>query len=143
MPPKSSRLILIKSLAEALALALLSAAIGPTAHAQLPSESPSPSPSNKPKLAYIRFWNMLPSQSSPVLELLSADKPLMTAVPCNFYAGYASVNPGAFVLSVRRAGDQNAAIKRLPVNLTPDMFVTVLVSNKDGQPSVEYHRRHD
>lgn len=106
--------------------------------AQVPAPTPTPSATVKPKMAYIRFWNMLPSQPPTVLELLSADKPLATAPVCNFYAGYASVTPGAFTLTIRRAGDQNGAIKRLPVNLQPDMFVTLLVTSKDGQPTVDY-----
>ena len=81
---------------------------------------------------------MLPSQPPTVLELLSGDKLLTTAAICNFYAGYTSITPGAFTLTVRRAGDQNGAIKRLPVNLLGNMFVTILVSMKDGQPNVEF-----
>lgn len=121
-----------------LLVALLAATGSATSRAQTPEPTPTPTPAtNKPKLAYLRLWNMLPSTPPTTLELLSADKPLVTGAVCNFYAGYASVAPGAFTLTVRRAGDQNGAIKRLPVNLLADMFVTVLVSSKDGQPNVE------
>ncbi len=139
MLPKFFRLVptKLRSAGRLTCLLWLSLGVG-TLSAQVPSPTPTPSPSTKPKLAYIRFWNMLPSQPPTVLEILSGDKPLMTAAVCNFYAGYTSVAPGAFTLTIRRAGDQNGAIKRLPVNLLGDMYVTVLVSSKDGQPNVDY-----
>ena len=136
MSPKSFQSTLTKlRLSRRLAVLLLCGVAAGTASSQ--TDAPTPTPSPKPKAAYIRFWNMLPSRPSTVLELLSADKPLITAAVCNFYAGYTSVTPGAFTLTVRRVGDQNGAIKRLPVNLLADMYVSILVSAKDGQPNVE------
>ena len=106
-----------------------------TTPAQTPTPSPSPTP--KPPRAYVRFWNMLPSQPPVTLELLYTNRSISTAASCNFYAGYFPVLPGAFEFTVRRANDQNGSIKRVSVNLKANDFVTILVSNKDGQPNVE------
>ena len=103
------------------------------------SQSPTPSPSStpKPKRAYVRLWNMVPSQPPTAVELVYSDKPITTAASCNFYAGYLPVLPGAFAFTVRRAGDKTGSIKQLLVNLKPDDFATILVSDKSGKPDAE------
>ena len=80
---------------------------------------------------------MLPNPPPTLLELLSGDTPLTTAAACNYYATYFTVPPGAYTFTVRRINDKTGAIKRLPVNLTADTYITLLAYTKNGQPDVE------
>ncbi len=81
---------------------------------------------------------MLPGKANDILELLAGEnKPLTTAVPGNFYAGYTPVVTGAFTFTVSRPSDSAHPLKRLPISLPPDAYVTILATAKDGQPAVE------
>ena len=99
-------------------------------------QTPAPTPTPKPQ-AYVRFWNMLPNPPPTLLELLSGDTSLTTAAACNFYATYFTVQPGAYTFTVRKMNDKNGAIKRLPVNLLADTYITLLAYSKNGQADVE------
>ena len=102
------------------------------------AQQPSPSPSPRPAQAYVRFWNMLPGKDAPPLQLLSGENKLLTtAVGANYAAGYTPITPGTYTFEVRRAGDAANPLKKQPVILRGDTYITYLVSQKNGQPAVE------
>ena len=99
----------------------------------------SPATPTKPKVAYVRFWNMLPAKAKGnALELFEADNKMLTvAGPGNCFADYLPVVPGSYTFSVCRPESVATPLKRLPINLPADTFITIVVSEKDGQPVVE------
>ena len=115
---------------------LLVGEIVPDGHAQ--SMATPPPSSTKPKQAFVRFWNMLPGKTSDVLELLAAEgKPVTTALPLNYYAGYSPLPPGPYTFIIRRPADAATPLARVPVNLPADSYVTILASVKGGRTVAE------
>ena len=110
-------------------------------HAQVASpaaNSPKPGSTPKPQ-AYVRFWNMLIGPPSPALQLATADdKPLTSSPPGNAFARYLNVDPGSYTFIVRPVDNPNAVIKRLPVILRADVYITLLATvGKDGRADVQ------
>ena len=107
---------------------------------QTSTPGPSAKPSPTPKVqAYVRFWNMLIGKDAPDLQLMAAeDKPMTVGPSGNAFAGYLAVDPGTYNFSVRRPNDPTTVIKRLPIVLRGDVYVTLLVvAGKDGKPDVQ------
>ena len=97
---------------------------------------PSPSPAVKPKLGYIRFWNMLPLEGS-TFELVQDGTPppgrvLQTASPANFSAGYIPLPPGAYTLKVCRPGEHDKPIKSFAVPVRHNSYITILTTQPPG-----------
>ncbi len=104
------------------------------------SPDPAAKASATPKpQAYVRFWNMLIGPNAPDLQLLlSEDRPLTVGPSANASAGYLAVDPGTYTFTVRRPNDPNGVIKRLPVALRADVYITLLAAaGKDGKPDVQ------
>ena len=99
----------------------------------------TPTPPVKPKLAYVRFWNMLSAKPpGNALELFEADDKILTiAAPGNCFADYLPVVPGTYTFSICRPKDIAHPLKRLPISVPADAFITILVSETDGQQIVE------
>ena len=102
------------------------------------AQQPSPSPSPRPAQAYVRFWNMLPNKDAPSLQLFSGENKLLTtAVGSNYAASYNPIAPGTYTFEIRKAGDTANPLKKQPVILRGDTYITYLVSQKNGQTAVE------
>ena len=69
--------------------------------------------------------------------LTNDDKPLTTIQPYNYTASYYPLPPGAYNFIIRRPGDVTNPLKRQPVLLRPDTYVTFMVSEKSGKPAVD------
>lgn len=111
---------------------------GAALHAQdtsNPSSKPTPTP--KPQ-AYVRFWNMLIGPDSTPLQLLATeDRLLSTSSAGDAFAGYQPLDPGTYTFTVRRPNDPNGVVKKVPVVLRADVYITLLAAAKDGKPDVQ------
>ena len=128
-----------KSYKPALSLLLIASACLGTAGAQ---EVGTPAPAEKkPKHGYIRFWNMLPKGSGPLLLQQKGAAPdaapIATAEPLNYYASYEPVAPAKYALSVVRAGNTSAPLQQFNLLLRSDVYVTFLAREVNGKPTVE------
>ncbi len=103
------------------------------AFAQIEAQSNQP----KQKVAYLRFWNMLPPGNgtfdlrrlgAPPSEGMIAGK-----VPAYRYASYQELTPGVYTLGVFKSGEEKTPLRTLNVPLKPDSFFTVLVMPGDVQ----------
>lgn len=87
---------------------------------------------------YVRFWNMLTAKGSPSLQLLSSETSLLTvAAPSNSGSNYVSLPPATYTFIVRKVGDTVNPLKKVAVVLRVGTYITFLVSEKGGQPTVE------
>ncbi len=102
------------------------------------AQQPSPASSTQPVTGYVRFWNMLAGKAAPTLQLLSAeDKLLTTAPPNNSGSNYVGIPPGSYTFIVRKPGDAVNPLKKLPVILRGNTYITFLAQEKNGQPTVD------
>ena len=103
-----------------------------------PAAPATPGPTPKPQ-AYVRFWNMLIGPNAPSLQLLqSENQPMTTALPGNYFAGYLAVDPAVYTFIVCRSNDPTAVLKRMPITLRADVYITLLAAaGKDGRPDVQ------
>lgn len=97
----------------------------------------SPSPAGKEKKSYIRFWNMLPDKMSNNLLVLANDKPLFGAAPLDLYNDYVPSPVGSYNIVVKHTGDDGAIVQKVPAAMLENTFVTLLATEKNGQPTVE------
>ena len=117
-------------------LLALSASVG---LAQSPSATPV-----RPPVSNVRFWNMLPrTPGAPVtageLELLAgANQRVSTGLPANHFAIYTPLPPGSYNFLVQSVADPKGPPLRLTVPLKADTYGTVLVSEREGRPQVEW-----
>ena len=105
----------------------------------LPSSlAQQPLPTPPARKAYLRFWNMLPVKPTNNLLVLINDKdPLTGAAPSNIYTQYVPAPVGSYTLVIKRTGDKGEVLQRLPAALPDNGFVTLLVTEKNGQTAAE------
>lgn len=116
----------------AVVLLVIAACLPAAARAQDPEEKP-----DAPH-AYVRFWNMLPDTPANNLMLLAGEKKGLSIVPPgNVLAGYQATPPGSYTLMVKRLDEKSGALRHLPVVLADQTFITLLATEKNGQPTVE------
>lgn len=105
---------------------------------------PASSPTPKPKLGYVRFWNLLPV-SAGRLELVGASNPsgqsLLGAVPESFAVNYRALPPAHYSWAVCSSADRQKPLKNLTdVALGADGYLTIVArppSDPNGHPVVE------
>ena len=92
----------------------------------------------KPKVGYVRFWNMTIPTANVVLELVAGSTPdahaLNTASPANYYAGYAPLIAASYALRVYRAGDRQQAIKSFELTVKDHSYFTLFATQESGGP---------
>jgi hypothetical protein len=97
----------------------------------------APAPTAKPKVAYVRFWNMMPDHKKDVLQLaLGPNQPLTTAGASNSSAGYTPILPNTYTFSVQRVGEHQDT-KTPAVRMVDGSFFTILATPKNGQINLE------
>ena len=102
------------------------------------AQQSAPATDAKPRKAHIRFWNMLPDKPANSLFLLAGDKDSIAgAAPNNVFTSYLPAPSGSYTLVVKRAGQGGVVIQRLPVVLPDEGYITLVASEKNGQPTVE------
>jgi hypothetical protein len=98
-----------------------------------------PAPTPRPKLGYVRFWNMLPP-SAGTFSLrragAGAEATLATA-SAYAYPGYMELPAGRYRFTVHRASQGDTPLRTLDVELADNMFVTVLVSPRGGGAAID------
>ncbi len=99
--------------------------------AQPPPPVPSPTPAgSKPKPAYVRFWNMTTVKGA-TFDLVNDAGPkeaFSSAASRNFTAPYLPIAAATYSFSVYKAGEREVVLKKFPINLRSNVFVTILVS---------------
>ncbi len=109
----------------------------------LPPPGATPAPEDKkPKVGFLRFWNMLPKETGELLLMQdggpSQDTPLLTAATLNYYATYLDTKPGRYALKVIRSEDPTKTVlKNFDLILKKDVYVTFLARLVDGKPVIE------
>jgi|GEM_PF-2964363 len=102
--------------------------------------TPTPSPEEKkPKFGYVRAWNFLPVDAGDVTLLQDnggEGEPITTMAPSNWSAGYIPLKPARYGFKVVRTADKTP-LKTLDVLLRADVYITILVSMKEGAITVE------
>ena len=108
-----------------------------------PAPGPTPDPKEKKsKLAYIRFWNMLPKEAGnfnimkPSATGGEMDS-LIVAPPANTYASYITIPAGHYPLQVIRASDPKNILKTFDLTLKANVFVTFIARAVDRQLTIE------
>ena len=139
MTRKSSRSSLINPVAVGCGIALaLCFHFGQVTHTQAQQPTPSQAPAAKPRKAHIRFWNLLPAGPTNDLQLFAGNgESISGAAPNDVYTGYLPAPDGSYVLTVKRVGGKSAVIWRQPVVLPVNGFITLIASEKNGQPTAE------
>ena len=124
------------TLASSLLLSLILIA-GTEAQVEAPTATQTPTPAP----GYIRFWNMLPPANG-AMDLRRAggsptDPPLVGKSPSYRYSSYLEHPPGAYHLSVNKAGQPEKPLKIIDLNLVADSYFTILVSPTSRGPNIE------
>ena len=111
--------------------------------AALPAQTPlgTAPAAPKPKVASMRFLNLLPLDGGTLVLLSGASTqgpPLQVAPPSNFYAPYLKFQPARAIFKVCRLGNPQNPIKTADVPLKGGGYYTLLAHlQPDGQPTVE------
>lgn len=105
-----------------------------------PAPTPTPTGPPKPKPAYVRFWNMtsVAGSSFDLVNDGAPQEPFSTAASRNYFAPYLPIAPGTYNFSIFKAGQRDVVLKKQPIALRSDVYVTILVSgDKAESPRIE------
>lgn len=120
----------------ALATSLQVAAQGPPT---VPGATPAPE--KKPKVGYMRFWNMLPAETGDLQVLQDAGAGESTAIlnaeVNNVYVSYNPFKPGRYALKVVRAADPKTVIKDFDLILRADVYVSFYARKVDDKVVID------
>ncbi len=102
------------------------------------AQQASPSASARPAQAFVRVWNMMAGKDATPLQLfVTDDKPMLTAVPLSYGSGYTALPPGTYNFTIRKSSDAANPLKKQSLVMRANVYVTYLVTDKGGQPTVE------
>ncbi len=98
-----------------------------------PSVTPTPVPTFKKPVAYLRLWNMAIAMNAP-LEVSTgteaSGRPILTALPANFYTGYQPIAPGHYSLRLAKSSDPKTSLRMVDATIPDKGYFTIFVSQK-------------
>ena len=115
----------------AVAALVFSVAVGASRSCAQQAQTP------KEKPAYIRFWNMLPLVPTNNLLLVAGEETLFGSAPLDLYSDYCAVPVSSSNLIIKRLGEKQEPLQKVPLTLHDGSFITLLATDKGGQVNIQ------